>query len=234
MAAASLARLLFMPSTEEVEIFRAFEHDVNLGTSEVVQLLDVEEAADGLRRRGLFYLSDVKRLYLPGELQPHGLPLNLALFSAVRFGLELRAGDFNTGALKIPVIIADDRSQTVIEIDAHVTHDGYYLATVPVGAGRYAVGVQFGAVCDWLQIEEAAFYPVDRFSARGGQTKAKPIAATTIFEGMEEEASGLYRCSPAALMLAPPIPAIGKAPHLLAITFRPILARQEGALRKAA
>jgi FMN phosphatase YigB (HAD superfamily) len=234
MVAATLGRLLFMPSADEVEIFQAFEHDVNLGTTGTVQLLDVDQATDGLRRHGLSYLSDVKRLYFPGELQPHGLPLNLALFSATRFGLELRAGDFQGGALKIPVIIADDRSQTVIEIEAHVTHDGYYLATIPVGAGHYAVGVQFGAVCDWLQIEEAAYYPVDRFNPKVGQAKAKPIAATAIFEGMQEEASGLYRCSPAALMLAPPIPAIGKAQHLLAITFRPILQRQEGALRKAA
>lgn len=234
MAAATLGRLLFMPSADEVEIFQAFEHDVNLGTTGTVQLLDVDQATEGLRRHGLSYLSDVKRLYFPGELQPHGLPLNLALFSATRFGLELRAGDFRSGALTLPVIVADDRSQTVIEIEAHVTHDGYYLATIPVGAGRYAVGVQFGAVCDWLQIEEAAFYPVDRFAPKVGQTKAKPIAATTIFEGMQEEAAGLYRCSPAALMLAPPIPAIGKAQHLLAITFRPILQRQQGALRKAA
>jgi hypothetical protein len=234
MTAGCLARLLFMPSAEEVEIFQTFEHDVNLGTDEVVQLLDVDEAADGLRRRGLFYLSGVKRLYLPGELQPHGLPLNLALFSAVRFSLELRASDFQTGALTLPVIVADDRSQTVIEVEAHVTHDGFYLVTIPVGAGRYAVGIQFGAICDWLQIEEAAFYPVDRFSGKGGQEKAKPIPATAIFEGMQEEASGLYRCTPNALMLAPPTPAISKGQHLLAITFRPIVRRHEDVLRKAA
>jgi hypothetical protein len=234
MAAASLTRLLFMPSAEEVELFEAFEHDVNLGTDEAVQLLDVEEAADGLRRRGLFYLSDVKRLYLPGELQPHGLPLNLALFSAVRFGLNLRASDFQTGAITLPVIVADDRSQTVIEVEAHLTHDGYYQATVPVGAGRYAVGVQFGAICDWLQIEEAAFFPVDRFNPKGGRTRAKPLPAQAIFEGMQEEGDGLYRCSAGALMLAPPDPRTTKSPHLLAITFRPIVRRQQSALRKAA
>ncbi len=92
----------------------------------------------------------------------------------------------------------------------------------------------FGALCDGLQIEEAAFYPADRFSPKVGQAKAKPIAATTIFEGMQEEASGLYRCSAAALMLAPPAPPIAKSQNLLAITFRPILQRQKSALRKVA
>jgi len=146
MSAAILARLLFMPTATEVGIFAAFEHDVNLGTDDLVQLLDVAQSAEGLRRRGFFYLNGVERMYLPGELQPHGLPLNLSLFSANRFGLDLRSGDFRCGAVKLPVLLADDRSQTAIEVDAHLTHDGYYLATVPVGAGRFAVGVQFGAL----------------------------------------------------------------------------------------
>jgi FMN phosphatase YigB (HAD superfamily) len=234
MAAACLARLLFMPTAEEVGIFSAFEHDVNLGTRETVRLLDVDEAADGLRRRGLFYMSGIRRLYLPGELQPHGLPLNLALFSAVRFGLELRATDFQSGALTLPVIVADDRSQTMIEVEAHRTHDGYYLATIPVGTGRYAVGVQFGAICDWLQIEEAAFYPLDRFTPRPGEEKAKPILAAALFEGMSEEGEGLYRCGADALMLAPPPTGHGNVPQLLAITFRPIVRRSADTLRKAA
>ncbi|WP_146151024.1 hydrolase [Allosphingosinicella deserti] len=233
-AAACLARLLFMPSADEVEIFSAFEHDVNLGTSETVRLLDTDEAADGLRRRGLFYLSGNKRLHLPGELQPQGLPLNLALFSAVRFGLELRATDFEAGGLTLPVIVADDRSQTLIEVEAHRTHDGYYLATIPVGGGDYAVGVQFGVLCDWLQIEEAAFYPVRRFTPRPGEDKATPIPAPALFEGMNEEGEGLFRCSADALMLAPPLPQTAREPHLLAITFRPIVRRSADALRKAA
>ena len=44
------------------------------------------------------------------------------------------------------------------------THDGYYLATIPVGAGRFAAGIQFGALCDWVQIDDAAFYPVAGFN----------------------------------------------------------------------
>jgi len=232
MALGALSRLLFMPAAAEVEIFQAFEHDVNLGTEDVVQLLDVAQSADGLRRRGLFYLTGAERMFLPGEVQPHGLPLNLALFAANRFGLDLRARDFRVGALKLPVIVADDRAQTMIEVDAHVTHDGYYVATIPVGAGRYAVGIQFGALCEWLQIDEAAYYPVDDYAENKAQVRAVP--ASPIFEGMTAEAPGLYRCGPGALMLAPPPAAIGGAPHLLAVTFRPVAMRTAEAVRKAA
>jgi hypothetical protein len=173
-------------------------------------------------------------MYLPGELQPHGLPLNLSFFSANRFGLDLRGSDFRCGTVKLPVILADDRAQTVIEVEAHVTHDGYYLATVPVGAGRFAAGIQFGALCDWVQIDEAAFYPVASFSPETPGERCAPIVAPAIYEGMAEEAPDLFRCTPASLMLVPPPAGLHGEPHLLAITFRPLVWRRDEAIRKAA
>ena len=41
MAAAALGRLLFLPTADEVAMFEAFEHDVNLGTDDLFQLLDI-------------------------------------------------------------------------------------------------------------------------------------------------------------------------------------------------
>ncbi len=233
-AAACLARLLFMPSAEETALFAAFDHDVNLGTDDYVRMLDTDAAAEGLRRRGLFYLSGVDRMYLPGELQPHGLPTSLAFFASARFGLDLRGADFQTNTLTLPVLIADDRTQTAIEVEAHNTHDGFYLATIPVGAGRYAAGVQFGALCDWVQVEEVAFFPVRAFHGKAGEKPVAPIPAAPLFEGMTEEGAGLYRCTPGALMLAPPPRLRSIEPHLLAITFRPIVARAAEPMRKAA
>jgi FMN phosphatase YigB (HAD superfamily) len=234
MAAASLARLLFMPVAEEVALFQAFEHDVNLGTDDMVELLDPDEAGSGLRRRGFFYLNTAQRAFLPGELQPHGLPLNLALFSANRFALQLRAADFRGAPLKLPVFLADERGQTAIQADAYPTHDGYYLATIPVGAGRFAAGIQFGALCDWLEIDEIAFYPVKGFSPDTPGDAAPPIPATVVRDGMTEEGPGLFRCAPGALLMAPPVPGLHREPHLLAVTFRPIARRSAQTLRKAA
>jgi FMN phosphatase YigB (HAD superfamily) len=234
MAAAILARLLFLPIAEEVAMFQAFEHDVNLGTDDQFALLDPDEAGVGLRRSGFFYLNGAERVYLPGELQPHGLPLNLSLFSSNRFALDLRSADFRGAALKLPVILADTTAQTVIEVEAQPTHDGYYLATIPVGAGRFAAGIQLGALCDWAEVDELAFYPVKGFSPEKPSDAARPIAAPAMHEGMTEEAPGLFRCSPASLLLVPPAAGMGAEPHLLAITFRPIVRRTESTLRKAA
>lgn len=234
MAAATLARLLFLPIAEEVALFRSFEHDVNLGTDDQVALLDPEGADSGLKRRGFFYLNGAERMYLPGELQPHGLPLNLSLFSANRFGLGLTGGDFRGATLKLPVILADNRDQTATQVEAWQTHGGYYLATIPVGAGRFAAGIQLGAICDWAEIEELAFYPVAGFSPEKPSDAASPISAAAIHEGMSEEAPGLFRCTAGALLLVPPPAGLANEPHLLAITFRPIVRRGEGTLRKAA
>lgn len=233
-AAATLARLLFMPTANEVALLEAFEHDVNLGTDDQVQLLDIAESTRGLRRRGLFYLNQVERMFLPGEIQPHGMPLTLSLFSANRFGLDLRNADFRAGSITLPVLMADARGQTMTEIAAHATHDGYYLATIPVGAGRFAVGINFGAVCDWLQIDECAFHPVAAFGRDARELAVRPIEAAAIREGMSEEAPGFFRCTPEALLLAPPPQNVGTVPHLLAIVFRPILLRDRAALRQAA
>jgi FMN phosphatase YigB (HAD superfamily) len=235
MAAAILARLLFMPTASEVAMFETFEHDINLGTDDLFQLFDQEEATRGLRRRGFFYLNSAERVFLPGELQPHGLPLNLSLFSTNRFALDLRSGDFRGAGLKLPVILADDRGQTIIETDAYPTHDGYYLATVPVGAGRFAAGIQLGALCEWAEIDQLAFYPVVGFSPDKPSDAARPVAATALREGMTEEAPGLFRCTPGALLLVPPAAGLTAEPHLLAVTFRPIVRRDpQLALREAA
>jgi hypothetical protein len=234
MAAATLARLLFLPTAAEVSLLETFEHDVNLGTDDLFQLLDLDEAAQGLRRRGFFYLNGVKRVFLPGELQPHGLPLNLSLFNTNRFALDLRSGDFRGASLKLPVILADTSGQTMIEVDAWPTHEGYYQATIPIGAGRFAAGIQLGALCDWVQIDDVSFYPVKGFSPDKPSESVDPVPAVSVREGMSEEALGLYRCSPAALMLVPPIPGLHREPHLIALTFRPLVIADRVSLKKAA
>lgn len=225
-AAACLARFLFMPIASEVEVLQAFDHDVNLGTEDVVPLIDTDAARRGLRQRGLFYLNGSERMYLPGELQAHGLPQMLAMLAANRHDLDLRAADFRAGTITLPGFVADAVSQTAVPIEAHATHDGYYLATVPVGAGRFAVGLQVGAIAKWLQVEEAAFYPVAAFHGGAGET-GRP--AQILCDGMEEEAPGFYRCGEDGLILVPPPPPPMKDIQmmLLAFVFRPVIRRAE-------
>jgi hypothetical protein len=229
MAAAILARLLFLPIAEEVALFEAFDHDVNLGTKQTVKLLDTQESADGLRRRGLSYLNETGRMYVPGELQGHGLPLNLSLFSASRFALNLRNSDFEVGGVDLSVILADATDQSIFTFPAHPTADGFYRVAVPVGTSLTAA-IQLGSLCEHVQLEDAAFYRVTDFD---GSKAAQPIPAPFVADGMEQLAPGLYAAGAQGMVIVPP-PANAKEAMVLTLIFRPVRWRQADQARKAA
>jgi FMN phosphatase YigB (HAD superfamily) len=233
MAAAILARLLFLPQAAEIALFGAFEHDINLGTDDLVGLVDGDGAGTGLRRRGLPYLRSVDRMFLPGELQRHGLALNLSLFAANCFELDLRATDFQVAPLAVPVLLADATRQTVSDFDAFATHDGYHALTIPVGEARFGVGIQFGMIADVVQFDEIAFYRVADFH-RDNRAAPRAIAAPAVHDAMTPIAEGLWQCGDTSLLFVPP-PAMSKPePLLLSVVFRPVVPRARVALRAVA
>lgn len=225
MAASVLGRFLFMPTAAEVQVLEAFDHDVNLGSDDMVKLVDPELAGTGLKRRGLFYVNQSNRMYLPGELRQHGLPHLLAMFAASRHQFDLRPADFHADSIELDGFFASATSQTLLPVEAHSTHDGYYQATLPVGAGEYAVGIQLGALAEWVQIEEAAFHtPAGLHDPIAAQINPS-MPAQILCEGMEEVSPGFYRCREDALLLVPP-PAKTKEAMVLSLVFRPVVRRE--------
>ncbi|HWW65142.1 MAG TPA: hypothetical protein VNZ43_10315 [Sphingomonadaceae bacterium] len=232
-AMAALARLLFLPIASEVALLEAFNHDVNMGTGILVPMVDVDAASEGLRRRGLFYIKDASRIFLPGELQRHGLPINLSILSSRRFGLDLRKTDFDVGAIELPIALLDGGGNTTQTIEAHPTAEGYYHAVIPIGASRYSIGLRLGLLFDYVQIEEVGFQPVHEFMSP--KIKERITPAVPIYDAMEEIAPGLFRVNGRhAFMLVPPPTDHGDTPMLLSVVFRPIVARNGAALRKQA
>jgi FMN phosphatase YigB (HAD superfamily) len=233
MAMAILARLLFLPQAEEIALFGAFEHDVNLGTDDLLELVDDASAGAGLRRRGLPYLRSVARMFLPGELQRHGLPLSLSLFAGNCFELDLRSGDFNVAALPVPVLMVDATRQMTGSFDAYATHEGYHALTIPVGDAQFSVGVQLGLVASVIQFDEIAFYRVSDFQRVGG-VPPRPIAAAPVHDAMTRLADDLWQCHDNSLVFVAP-PAMQKPePLLLSVVFRPVVTRPAVALRAVA
>lgn len=228
MATAALARLLFLPVESEVQVLSDFDHDVNLGTADTLKFVDVEAAANGLRRRGIFYIKNALRAYLPGELRQHGLPINLSIFASRRFGLDLRKSDFDVGAIKLPVMLMDADGQHIsIEVDAVPTIEGYYQALIPIGAAQYTVGAQLGRIADWVQIDETSFHLVDEFL--DARAEENPLPAPAIPDGLEDMGDGLLRCTggDAAFLLVPP-PSISRQDEalLLSLVFRPVVSKR--------
>ncbi|WP_340317226.1 hydrolase [Rhizorhabdus argentea] len=227
-AAAILARFMYLPSAEEVAVIGDFTHDANLGSSSHLKMLDMSSSTRGLRRRGLHYVQNTERMYLPGELQDQGLALNLALFGIVRNGLDIRESDFLAGGVPVPVILANAREDCLVDVDAFPTHDGYYRLAIPARSDL-TIAVMLGGLYEAVQIEDVSFQPLTGPHDEAGFSEKPDISATFVQEGMEAIAGDLFRCTPGAALLVPPISAVGENGYALCVAFRPVVRRDAAA-----
>ncbi len=221
-AVAALLRFLFLPLQSEVEVLNSFDYERNLGTGDMMRFVDLDKATEALRRYGIFYTRNRSRLYLPGELQRHGTHLNLSLLLSRRFRLELRKSDFDVGGIELPVMLIGGADQMLTTVNAFPTSDGYYLAHVPVGEGKFIAGLQFGQVWEWVQIDDLRFHRVEDLAGLGYAAEPYP-------DGLTQMGPGLFRCDPNGFLMALP-PATHLGSMVLSVVFRPIAARQDPAL----
>ncbi|KQX18035.1 MULTISPECIES: hydrolase [unclassified Sphingomonas] len=234
MAAGVLARFMYLPSADEVAVIGDFTHDANMGSSSHLKMLDGSRATRGLRRRGLHYVQRTARMFLPGELQDQGLALNLALFGIVRGALDIRENDFQAGGMPVPVILANAREDCLVEMTAHPTHDGYYRLVVPARTDL-TVAVLLGGSYEAVQIEDVSFQPIDPPRAEAGPSDRPDIEAPHVREGFDPIAGDLFRCTPDAALLVPPLPTASSGDYKLCIAFRPVVRREAASeARKAA
>jgi len=225
-AAAVMARLMFLPLPSELETLASFEHDVNLGTGEMVPLFDRHTAAEALREQGMFYLKGANRMFLPAELRGQGLPLSLALITQRRFGMDLRRADFQDAALQLPIIVADGHDVIDRSVTAFPTHDGFFAVCIPVGDYRYAIGVQLGKLYEWVEVSSVDFVSANAIEGGDAGETAK-IQANISLEGLELCAPNLIKCvDPAGFIMIPPGGVPGGEQMILRLTFRPIVCRE--------
>jgi FMN phosphatase YigB (HAD superfamily) len=218
--AAALARLFFMPSADEVTLFDGFNYDPNMGSAMATRLFDADAAEAAMRRRGLAYLDEGACMYRPGELQRHGLPAMLSMFASARLGLDWRGSDFaGSGGVEVPVVLLGASDGGVVDHLAWPTAQGWFRLVVPVG--RFVPGVQIGHLCEWVEVDEAAFISTDDLE-QGRFDRARAVQPIT--DGLEAMAPGLYRAAPTGLLVAPP-PA-SDAAQVLTLVFRPIRWRE--------
>ena len=227
-ATGALARLMFLPGRDELDLLTGFEHDVNLGKLRKVALFDAASANRGLRQRGLFHMHGPERMYLAAELAEAGLPSRLTMFAAKRFIMPLAFSDFAESGVALPVILADGQTGANAQqaITAHPTHDGYMLAAVPVGDGRYGAALVFGALGEWLEIDSIAFVAADAFFAEDRDAAEVQTPVTGTGDGMAEIAPGLWRTQSGCgfLFVQPPERRPGAA-MMLAVVFRIVVPR---------
>jgi FMN phosphatase YigB (HAD superfamily) len=235
-ALGALSRLLYLPLPQELEVLQSFQHDVNLGSDETVPLFDAQLADEGLKNWGMFYLKNSRRMYLSAELRGQGLPLSLTLMAQARFGMELRYKDFCDQTIEVPILVADGENMVFDTIQANPTHDGYYLAYVPIGECRYSIGIRFGMFLQSAQIESVNFVNEGGYFATS-PTREPPtiIPGAPLFEGAAGAPGGLITFEDEnAFMLVPPPPRTDDTKMMLAVVFRPIALRLDAAVQEDA
>ncbi|HEU0066192.1 MAG TPA: HAD family hydrolase [Sphingomonas sp.] len=231
-AFAALGRFLLLPRPAELALFTGFRHDVNLGTKYTVGLFDPEAAARGLRRGGLSYMQGSRNMYLPAELSGQGFALSMTNVVRQRFGIDMRYVDFCDSEIVVPLLIVEGKNAFRDTVTAYPTHDGYYVAAVPVGNYKFTVGLQFGQLYEWVQIDSTSFLPVAAFLRGDATVTHYSIEAKPSLEGIEQTGDGVFRCDPTGFVMVPPpgpIPEHGP-PMMLNIVFRPLVKRATAAL----
>lgn len=225
-AAAALTRFMFLPQPCELAVLKSFEHDVNLGSERMVALFDSDHAHEGMRRRGLFYMKGSERMFLPAELAGEDINTRLSLMVQMRFGLGISYEDYANTAIAIPAIYLGRRETSQTTIEARPTHEGFYVARLPLPRGADAIAVQMGSVFEWFELAGVTLAPIAGLKG-GALGDVAPITAATRLDRIVERAGGIHECTdPAAFMLVfPPASGDGTGDQMIEIAFRPLRRR---------
>jgi FMN phosphatase YigB (HAD superfamily) len=225
-ALAAYTRLLFLPLQSELEFFESFVHDVNMGSTDTARLIDRDAAREDLLRIGPTYVHSSQRIFGPGELRRHGLELALQLLARSRLDFDLRPSDFRRDGLKLPLMVARGQESSIVQVEALPTHDGFYSASIPIGQCEYSVGILFGQLFEWVQLESARVTSVQRQFNAVARALEIDLLHCAVHEHIACEAGGLLHCEQehGFSFFAPPA-ASAPVNHVLRIVFRPLVWR---------
>ena len=128
------------------------------------------------------------------------------------------------------MIFAADNEVVRQTMTATPTHDGWYLAAIPIGDCRFAAALCLGALAQWLEVGPIRAMAVADFlaeAAEAGLEHAETQPLVPINDGMEEAAPGLWHAAEASgLLLVPPPQRQDATPMLLTVPLRPIIWRR--------
>lgn len=226
--AAGLMRLLFLPLPHEVDTITAFEHDVNLGTDEMVTLFDPAAAQRGLRQKGLFYQIRNRRMFLPAEMAGQPMALRLAHLATSRFASPLTFEDVLAGDGHVPVVLVTERGEEQVDCPTRPTHDGFFALCIGLGAARHPVAVQLGAIAPFVEIEAVLAVSIQTYIRSRGEVDRsgedpRVVPLTPLLDNIDMLSDTVWQCrSTSAFALLTP-PALEDVNDLmLVLIYRPV------------
>lgn len=205
-ALAEFARLVFLPDEAELDVIAGFHLDMNLGTSDRLQLFDREAGLDGLRRRGVNFMerNDEMRLLYPAELRAAGLELSMTLLAQHRFSLDIPTADWSHRREAIETILMKGERSALESVRARATHDGCFAVVLPIGKGEFDLGLLLGKAYAWVQVYSAELVPLGELMGDRESRHSLDVRAALILDGIRDHGQGLWECSgPASLAMLP-------------------------------
>lgn len=229
-AAMNLTRLLFLPTKIEVDYLSAFHFDFNMGSDDVVSLIDTTAGLDGLRKRGWLYsskeCSDKMRTNFSAEWRAAGMDLALTLMLQHRYHLEFALSDISHRKEKLSINVFQSGVKSTIPIDASPTYDGYFSLSIPIVHAAAVIGVQFGTLYHWVEVASAELIDIAHYNT-AYESKSARIADPyfSLYELLPKQ-GGLYECvTPDSMLLFDPARDRNPAGSILRLIFRPTVKR---------
>lgn len=225
-AIAEIGRLIFFPSTIEIEYLKSFKFELNMGAKNVFEMFNTEKGLEGLRKSGLYFMetgSTKMRTNYPAELRHTSIELSLLLLMQCRTGFDIRANDFSFREEKIEIALFADGKIEKAVISCKPTYDGYFALIVPIGKNEMNVGIFFGNQYESFQIQSVTTLPTSRLHSSLQEHFTQSANENMLYEGIEKKAGGLMLCqSEKSFLFYESSKNDWQENHVLRVIFRPI------------
>ncbi len=219
-AAGELCRMIYFPTPQEVQFLSSFEFDFNLGTDLMLQAADLESGVHEFRREGFSALNKdftTWRVNAPMELRYMDMPLVNTLFSATRFGFDVRQSDASMRGIRFPVLIANAQQHSITHVDSFTTIDGFHVLHLPCSAS-FDMSILWGQVLSAVQVEAIERVPLAQHTAKD----VIDASAQVVLDGSDAWTPTVQGLRVEAMLFVPRCSAEFHGSHLLRLVARPL------------
>ncbi len=230
VAASHLCQFIFFLTQNAREYLESFQFELNLGTKDILQLIDVSKGLTNLRRRGwLHSLKDNdqdRRMNYPAEWRAINYNLTLGLMMEHRFDIKIALNDLSQQREKISVMITDGQQVSNLHFDALPTYDGYFSMLIPIVNAHCEVGICFGQRYQWIEIESANLIKLEHLYGYKELEHTQDASSYFAVKKMRMRGEGIFESeSEEGMLIFVPKAAqiqFNKEMHILQIVFRPL------------
>ncbi|MDR3477074.1 MAG: hypothetical protein P4M14_03495 [Gammaproteobacteria bacterium] len=212
VAHAALMRHVYLPLEEELNYFKDFQHDKDMGFDLKKTVYNVNNAQE-----------IIKKSHSPFRLNPYearaaSLDLTLSAMLQRTFQLDLAPHEMSVRVSPIKIIIANNQEMTQQTQNARHMHDEYFSLVLPYANGL-SMGLVFGEHYEWVQIEKIKL--LNQISVVADDMKDH-----LIFNEITNHGSLLQCQSRSSLVMIKPLSLQQAIPHYYHIIFRPLVLRK--------